>query len=292
MSDAKIQPGNAGSLLTRATPAVVLQLSVDLLFKYNPACELNTDRLEKKLWKREKKKSWTILKRAGVITYKLFAQLKCAKPKQIKCSREYDSRRVKVISTKVKRIGVSFQSSAWLWLPRQMENCVKKGRNCHQKLQSDADTVEGHSGGLFLAHLLQLWNPGVLCCRSSWDWMCWRNPRSPADPSPAAWSAPPSEPLPWELSKKHSKAFLGKNQTKSQWCKMVQGSCLLLVQNAGFWLWPSSTWRKTTGENGEGLFPRIYSDRTMGNSFKLTGLDGILGNFLLRGLGTGYPGKL
>lgn len=49
MSDAKIQPGNAGSLITRATPAVVLQLSVDLLFKYNPACELNTDRLEKKL---------------------------------------------------------------------------------------------------------------------------------------------------------------------------------------------------------------------------------------------------
>lgn len=56
MSDAKIQPGNAGSLITPATPAVVLQLSVDLLFKYNPACELNTDRLEKKLWKREKKK--------------------------------------------------------------------------------------------------------------------------------------------------------------------------------------------------------------------------------------------
>lgn len=37
MSGAKIQPGNAGSLITPATPAVVLQLSVDLLFKYNPA---------------------------------------------------------------------------------------------------------------------------------------------------------------------------------------------------------------------------------------------------------------
>lgn len=197
MSGAKIQPGNAGSLITPATPAVVLQLSVDLLFKYNPACELNTDRLEKSCEK-GKKKSWTILKRARVITYKLFAQLKCAKPKQIICSREYDSRRVKVISTKVKRIGVSFQSSAWLWLSRQMENCVKKGRNCHQKLQSDADIVEGHFGGLFLAHLLQLWNPEVLCCRFSWDWLCWRNPSSPADPSLAAWAASPSEPLPWE----------------------------------------------------------------------------------------------
>jgi len=107
MSYAKIQPGNAGSFIARATPAVVLQLSVDLLFKYNPACELNTDRLEKNCEK-EKKHSLTILKWAPVITYKLFAQLKCAKPKQIKCNREYDSRRVKVISTKVKRIGFSF----------------------------------------------------------------------------------------------------------------------------------------------------------------------------------------
>lgn len=46
---AKSQPGNAGSRTARLTPAVVLQLSVDLLFKYNPACELNADRLEKKL---------------------------------------------------------------------------------------------------------------------------------------------------------------------------------------------------------------------------------------------------
>lgn len=51
---AKIQPGNAGSLIARATPAVVLQLSVDLLFKYNPACELNTDRLEKNCEKEKK----------------------------------------------------------------------------------------------------------------------------------------------------------------------------------------------------------------------------------------------
>lgn len=55
MSYAKIQPGNAGSLITRATPAVVLQLSVDLLFKYNPACELNADRSEKKTVKKGKK---------------------------------------------------------------------------------------------------------------------------------------------------------------------------------------------------------------------------------------------
>lgn len=54
MVHAKIQPGNAGSLTARATPAVVLQLSVDLLFKYNPACELNVDRLEKTV-KKEKK---------------------------------------------------------------------------------------------------------------------------------------------------------------------------------------------------------------------------------------------
>lgn len=53
-SDAKIQPGNAGSLITSATPAMVLQLSVDLLFKYNPACELNTDRLEKNCEKEKK----------------------------------------------------------------------------------------------------------------------------------------------------------------------------------------------------------------------------------------------
>lgn len=54
MVHAKIQPGNAGSLTARATSAVVLQLSVDLLFKYNPACELNVDRLEKTV-KKEKK---------------------------------------------------------------------------------------------------------------------------------------------------------------------------------------------------------------------------------------------
>lgn len=37
---------------------MVLQLSVDLLFKYNPACELNTDRLKKKKKTVKKKKKF------------------------------------------------------------------------------------------------------------------------------------------------------------------------------------------------------------------------------------------
>lgn len=127
-SYAKIQPGNAGSLIARATPAVVLQLSVDLLFKYNPACELNADRFKKKTVKR-KKNSLTILKWVRVITYKLFALLKCAKPKQIKCNREYDSRRVKVISTELEKNWRFLQAICMALLTRIDGKWCKKGRN-------------------------------------------------------------------------------------------------------------------------------------------------------------------